>query len=225
MREGSSLETQSSHSKKSKGPNQLLLLFLIISVVFLVLIQALAGFQYPIYIEGVEFFLDVPDDEFSTIDIDPAITLLEQHNYSARSDDSPPGSRCPHSLLVSPLDTPGLRIWLKTECGSAVWGDAYFYGKMGYPVHNPSEVWDEERIPLIEERMSELPLLLSLSSQVEDIIFDDRDIELTHALLHYPCTAGLLIFTIAVSVALAIDYEVRRRQQQRTLTKKTKDEE
>jgi len=64
-----------------------------------------------------------------------------------------------------------------------------------------------------------------LSSQVEDVNFDDRDFELMHAFLHYPCTAGLLVFMIAVSVALAIDHEVRRRQQQRTLTKRIKDEE
>ena len=73
--------------------------------------------------------------------------------------------------------------------------------------------------------MDEILSLLGLTPQVEDIIYDDRDFELMHAFLHYPCTAGLLVFMIAVSVALAIDYEVRRSQQQRTLTKKTKDEE
>lgn len=114
------MESLGSRSSESDACRRLLLLFLLLSIVFLILIQALTGLRYPIYIEGVEFFLDVPDSEFSTADIDSAIVMLEPHDFGACSDDTPHGTHCPHSLQVSPSDTPGLGIWLKTECENAV---------------------------------------------------------------------------------------------------------
>jgi len=197
-------------------------------LIVLAVLQLRTSAQSPIYIEGVEFTLDVPDEEFSTDDFVWAIVALEERNYSADTDDEPHGSPCPQSLRISPLENPRLRIWLKTECDSPYTAETYFYGKLAYPVHDAFNVGHHEWTPMIEEEMNEIVSILGLTSEVEDIFYDDIDSAQRSAFLDLILPGAILTILAAltsVGLALAVGFLIIRRRRDHFFERRGKKEE
>lgn len=178
--------------KGTKGLGIVLILFLTVFV----LMFTSVGFHYPIYVEGIYFGLDVPDEEFSADDYSSAIQLLEDNGYDAKVDNEPPWRDCPSALKASPSENSRMRIFLFTECVHS--NHVFIEGSYAYPMYFPLvDVEFRASQPMIKETVADVVSILGLSSDAEHISFGDFDgaIGVGSIVLHFLLTSmmGLIV--------------------------------
>lgn len=201
------METGGLRHKLTKATQVLLILF---ALSLLLALAVVATHPYPIYVRGLEFHIDIPDEEFSTDDFGSAIEVLETHEFIAQINDQIPWY-CNRSLRISPADNPRLKAYLGTECNSSVWGHVFIFGWLEYPAYHPSEVGYRDWLPLVDEEMGQVMLLLEMTPTSQDIMYDDDDFGISEAILQF--LALPVVFGMPIALGTASAFGVIRRRQ------------
>lgn len=176
----------------------------------LVALLVVATVQFPIYVRGLEFHIDIPDEEFSADDFDSAIETLESHNFTAEVDNQIPWY-CNYSLKVSPSENPRLRAYLGTDCDSSVWGSVFVFGKLEYPAHNPFELGHNRWTPMVDEKMGQVLALLEMTPTSSNIGYDEDDFGIATALLQFMALDMAFAQPVALGLASMSGTVARRR--------------